>query len=491
MHPRIGFIGNQDAVKNSALEILSLVFFDNFNPRNETLIMNGLSKAFMCTGLASFLLTIPLLAGNIYAAETYGVNPLQFYTGERGSYLKATLEVGLAVFDQSNSCFGNSKEYLGKESNSWEESIMRPGIEGKYTFADYEKIYGRFDVVQANTFGGVDAGGTNAKLGSVSNLHREDTYVGWRSGTLFSSLDEDFLDISFGRQSYVVGNGFLFRTEGGVGYDRAAYWIGMRRDADYAGIVRMRQGGWSIDLLYLRADDIAQSNTRAGGITIDYAFKKIWNIGGGIYSVNTDKPRPGSREDLTAYDIRGSVKPFAKSDSLAALRPLKLEAEFVYEDKPAGNAAGNGWYLAAGYQFDQIPWKPKLTYRYASFEDHYDQLFYGMTEWEYWYQGEIMGEYVHGNHNLDTNMIQLKVQPMERVAVSLNYLHYNFDDAKAAHVTSNNFTDEVDMIMDLTVNKHLSFSLVGAEAVPNPGGTQLLGGKENWLYVMLFSRVKF
>ena len=242
--------------------------------------------------------------------------------------------------------FGKSQENYGKESNSWEESLIRPGIEGSYSFADYQKIYGRLDAVQANTFGGVDAAGTNATLGEVSNLHLEDAYLGWRSGDMFSSLGKDFLDVSFGRQKYVAGTGFLFYNEGGAGYSRGSYWIGGRSDADYAGIIRMKTGGWSTDLFFLRGDDIADSNTRAGGVTVDYTFDKLGNIGGGLYAVDTDNPDTGHPQ-MTIYDIRGGVKPFAKTAGLSALQPLKFEGELAHEDKANGLADGNGWYLGA------------------------------------------------------------------------------------------------------------------------------------------------
>jgi hypothetical protein len=49
----------------------------------------------------------------------------------------------------------------------------------------------------------------------------------------------------------------------------------------------------------------------------------------------------------------------------------------------------------------------------------------------------------------------------------------------------------VDLIFDYTYNKHLAFSLVGAEAMPDSGGKQLYGGSSNWEYVMLLTTVKF
>ncbi|MBV5317631.1 MAG: alginate export family protein [Desulfobulbaceae bacterium] len=458
-----------------------------------------LLKNFGKAALATVFLLASLLAADSLATETDAANPLRLYQGEGDRYLQATLQADLAVFAQGHSYFGNSREVLGKTSDSWGESLLRPGIEGRYTLPRYQKMYGRLDAVQANTFGGIDAGGTNVALGDVSNLRLQNAAVGWRSGTLFRTLDEDFLDISFGRQPYSVGNKFLFSSQGGGGYDRAAYYLGGRRAAEYAGIVRMKTGGWGTDLFYLKTDDRANSNTRAGGTTLEYAFEKMGTVGGGIYAIKTDKPARPVREPMTAFDFRGSLQPFAQSAGLAALHPLKFEAEYVYEDKEDGLPAGKGWYLAASYQWREIPCKPELTYRYASFDAQYDTLFYGFSDWGSWFQGEILGEYVLWNSNLHANMLRLKVQPFEPLTVSLFYFHFTLDDAAAftrdnmtiSPVTSTDYTDELNLAIDWAVNPHLTLSLVGAYALPDEGAVQHTGGNENWSYMMLAGCVKF
>ncbi len=458
--------------------------------------MPYLLKMPLNVAFAAFYLAPLFFPGYSHAIDTKEKNPLRFYQGDSDSYLQATLQADLAVFNQGNSWFGNSKEFLGEKSGFWWESLIRPGIEGKFTVSNYQKVYGRVDTVQANTGAEIDGGGTNIGLGAVSNFRIDNAYAGWRSGNLFSSLGEDFLDISFGRQSYSAGTGFLFSTQGGGGYQRAAYYLGGRRSADYAGIVRMKSGGWSGDLLYLEADNMVDSNTRAGGATMEYAFEKWGNVGGGLYAVESDRP---VRDSMNIYDIRGGIKPFVMSESLPALQPLKFEAEYVHEDKADGFGEGNGWYIATSYQFDQIPWKPVLTYRYASFDAQYDTLFYGASDWGSWFQGEIVGEYVLWNNNMDSDMIKLKIQPVEPVAVNFIYYHFTLQDTAAFTknnnpvfpVTSDDYADEFDLIIDWAVNAHLTVSLVGAYALPGDGASQHTGGDENWSYMMLYGCVKF
>ena len=149
-------------------------------------------------------------------------------------------------------------------------------------------MYGKVDAVQANTGNGIDAAGSNAGLGNVSDLRTEHAYVGWRSGDLFSSLGKDFLDISFGRQQYIAGNGFLFFDESSDGGDRGAFWIGPRHAADYAAILRLNIGVFSSDFVYFKPDDNPNSDTKIAGATLDYNFEKLGNVGGGFYYLDSN-----------------------------------------------------------------------------------------------------------------------------------------------------------------------------------------------------------
>ena len=228
---------------------------------------------------ATLLTAATLMAGNVLAADEEKPNPLQFYTGANGSYAKATIEASLGFFGQGNSWFGKSEENLGEKSDSWWESIVRPGLDVKYVLPNSQSLYGKVDAVQANTFGGVDAAGTNGPFyeedEDVSDLRIDNAFAGWRSGTLFSSLGEDFLDLSFGRQRYVAGDGFLISSQGYAGYNRAAYWIGGRNTADYTAVARMKSGNWTGDLVYFKADDRAKSDTTLGGGNLNFDVDKV------------------------------------------------------------------------------------------------------------------------------------------------------------------------------------------------------------------------
>jgi hypothetical protein len=436
------------------------------------------------------LLMAPIFTVHTFAEDAEEKNPLRFYNGPKDSYLQITAKAEIAYFNSDDAWFGESVANIGVESEGYWESTFRPGLEGKF-FTSAGELYGRADALYAST-DDIDAAGSNVGFGDVSEVRMENAYAGWRSGDVFDSLGKNFLDISFGRQQYIAGTGFLFHSESSNGKDRGAYWMGARKSADYAGIARMNYEQLTTDVIFLKADDNINTDTKAGGITVDYNFDqvldKLGSVGGGYYKIESDTD---SRDSMDVFDARFCIFPFLLFDQASALSPLKLEAEYVYEEPDSDFDEGNGWYVSCGYQFAQIPWTPTLSYRYASFDENYDPLFYGFNDWGSWYQGEILGEYALSNSNLDSHMIKLNILPLDPVSINLFYYTFKLHDSEASGLSSDDYADEMDITVDWSVNKHLSVSLVGATADPKDGAEEQTGGDSSWKYMMLYANVSF
>jgi hypothetical protein len=416
-------------------------------------------------------------------------NPLRFLQSTGGkSFLQATLGVDVAFFSQEDAWYGRDRAVVGTEIDTWWESLIRPGLEGHLLLPNTQTIYGRIDAVQANTFAGIDAAGTNVGLGDVSSLRIDKAYVGWRSGRLFSSLGEDVLDISFGRQIYMAGTLFLFGSEGGAGGKRAAYWLGGRRSADFTAIAKFTSGPWSGDLFFFDNDSPSPVNTQASGLTLDYVVSPATSIGGSLATLESDST---SRDGMRLYDVRGSIKPFAVMAHPTLLQPLKIDGELVVEDRDDGDNSGLGWYVAMSYQWSEIAWKPELTYRYASFNEDYDVLFYSATDWGSWFQGEITGEYDLFNENLDTHMVRIKIQPLTSLFVSLFYYNFSLHNPQSLGVSRENYVDEWNLTVDWSINKHLSLSWVGALALPDDGARQRFGDDADWKAMMMMASIRY
>ncbi|MBM9616187.1 hypothetical protein JWJ90_18115 [Desulfobulbus rhabdoformis] len=427
------------------------------------------------------------LSGQLLAAEES--NPLRFYQStDQQSYLQATVNFDMAFFSQDNAWYGQDRTVIGAEVDTWWETLFRLGLEGRAVLANTQSIYGRIDVVQANTFGGYDAAGTNADLGDESSLRIDKAYLGWRSGNLFAGLGEDFLDISFGRQIYTAGTLFLFGSEGGAGFHRAAYYLGGRRSADFTAIAKFKTGKLTGDVFFFDNDSPFPVNTQATGLTLDYSLSPHARIGSSLATLNSEST---SRDGMHIYDIRGSLAPFAAFSETPALHPLIIEGELAVEDRDDNQDTGLGWYLSARYQWQEIPWKPEFTYRYSSFDEDYDVLFYSATDWGSWFQGEITGEYDLFNMNQDIHMFRLKVKPLDCLKISLFYFDFNLHSPTAMGVRAEDYTNEWNLSVDWHVNDHLSLYWVGAYATPEAGAKQRFHDDEDWKAMMLWASVHF
>ncbi len=503
----------------------------------------GLRKTLWYAGVAFLGLT--LCAGMGTTAKAADSNPLQFWTGPNGSYIKAQISGTYAVFDNSNSWFGQSTTLFGLHEKFYEEGQVKPQVVFNYgCLPNGQSIYGSVGMAITSTFGGVDGGGTNVTyVGGipVSNNYTDtmlqESYIGWKSGDLFDSygLQKNFLDLSFGRQQYNVSNGFLIWNEGRGGHEEAGYWMGGRNDADYAAIARFRQGPLSLDLVYLRPNEFVVDGTdfvplygglistnqlashldaNLTGFTLDYDLPgKIAHLGGGIYASDVKSPEGGTHgvASLNAYDIRGWAKPFSCTN-ICLLQPFRLEGEFVHEQKyHAGDPDANAYYLQASYPIQNVCWSPELVYRYSFYGNHYDTMYQGFTDWEYWFAGEIMDEYPNVNQNESMHMIELKFSPIKPLNCKVAYIHYNVENPESYGMSHAALADEIDLITDWTVNDHLAFSVVGAMANPLGGmldylntidaQTPAIGGGiqqiapgtdlHTWYYVMFLTSVSF
>ena len=384
-------------------------------------------------------------------------------------------------FTQGNTSFG-----ANVDSNSWMESLIRPGLEFNIGLANTQSIYGAFDIVQANTFGGNDA--SLSTYGNSDYSTRVDhAYIGWKSGNLFSGLGENAIDIKIGRDNYVVGNGFLFASQGGSGGGRAAYWIGGRKTADYMGVIKLTSGNFSGDVVYFEADVPWDERTKVAGGNVEYNEEGMYYVGAGVYGTDSDL---AYRDSMMIYNGRFGVNPFAIA-GMDALKSLHLEFEYVYEDKDA-QKNGNAWYAQIGYTFENCPYTPSLTYRYASYDTDYDSMYYGSTDWEQWFQGEVLGEYgvaaagatSYWNQNLETHMLKMAVHPTDAITVTLAYLNYD------EYSTGDDIAQEYDVIVDWSATDYLYLSLVAGIATPDDV-YEKTAGDEDWSYMMVFGSLTF
>ena len=424
-----------------------------------------------------------------------GESQLRIWEGPRNSVLKGTFKGEIAYYPQDNSWFGESKANLGQTSDDWWEAGIHAGIEGSFFFENNSELYSRVSFVHSST-DDVDAAGSDLPASkNPSKTNMENYYIGWRSGDTIG-LEKDFLDISVGMQPYQAGTGFIIYDMGSDGGSRGGYWIGERQAAEFAALAKFKYKDLKVDLLYTEANDNPNSSTEISGVTIDYDLGDLGSVGGGFYYVESDID---TRDEMDVYDIRFTATPFAAFDTPDWMNPFRFEGEYVdQETDDVLDAAG--WFISAGYDWSDVSWSPEVTYRYSHFDgddpdtvevEDFDPLYYGFYDWGTWFQGEILGEYVLLNSNLNAHMLRLNVTPTKDISVNLFYYHFELDDARGYGVNSEDFADEWNVMVDWTVNDAFAVSLVGGYATPDDGAEEAFGGDDDWTYGMLYFTYAF
>ena len=148
-----------------------------------------------------------------------------------GYKLVVGVHAGLGFYSAGNTDFGagnvNSRAQLEgpfapsqrRTDRQWFEGFAKPFAEVEAPFFGFGHAYGLVSVDGALTRGAGDPlsslasqGGRSTTSDSPQHAELEDYAIGWHSGELLAaSLGEDAIEISGGRQSFVLGDAFLDR----------------------------------------------------------------------------------------------------------------------------------------------------------------------------------------------------------------------------------------------------------------------------------------
>jgi hypothetical protein len=404
-----------------------------------------------------------------------------------GTKLLFNADLAVAGFLNDNSWFGQSKSFLGANTDHWWEFGFEPQLALETPLAK-GTFFGKLSGVYTGTFGN-DASGLTIGLNDPNKLTLEQAYVGWKRSGLFPALKDDTFSISLGRQDYTIGTGLLIADGGGDGGERGGWYIGMRKAFKNSAIVRLSSKELLAEAFYL------ENQPRAGGIegsvaggNLEYHFGDRLTLGGTYLLADANIP---GVDKLDVYSGRATWKP---------LTALTLSGEYVYQT--SAQIKADGWYTQAAYEAKGLPWSPVFSYRYAAFtgddpntsrNEGFRPIAYGYTDYGTWYQGEITGNYPLGNSNLKSHMVRAKAQASETVTLNLIYYNFTLDQpaALSPHVTSKDWGDEVDFIADWQATKKVYVIGVLGVLFPGKAAEQWVGGNDNWLYSMLYASYAF
>ena len=464
-----------------------------------------------------------------------------------GAYAAGNIDFGAGNINTNAPLEGPFAPSERRTDRQWVEGFAKPFAEFETPFFEYGHLYGLISAVGALTRGSGDPFSSLAPQGVRSttsdgpqHVALEDLVVGWHSGELFAgSLGEDAVDVSGGRQSFVLGDGFLVGSGIVNAFGRAAINLQPRSSFDRTAIAKFTSAPMRLQLFNLETrtnQDLlrgfdqpktafagfdlalfkpglaaaAEKPEASGTKELDKAAQAveatrekkelpdIWTAGFTFLHVYSADSTPGTfsfppgegSPTLSINGNRDGLNVFSGHAGGAFLDfnpDILLYGQFVIErnDAPDRQVSADAWYIEPGYKFSTLPWTPQINLRYAHFsgdphpadrvKESYDPLFAATGDRGFgsWTQGEIFGQYLSPNSNLDVKMANLKLSPIPDI-LDVGAIYYSFDFDQVAQfnnaaITAHHAADELDLYGEWTINERLTLTGVFGFAVPGAG----------------------
>jgi alginate export protein len=410
--------------------------------------------------------------------------------------LRPTLGIQLDGFGEGNNGWGGHFTPPIQQSRFFFENSITPGLNADFALGQFGKLAGRASAIYDMTGGGLNAAGTNYGDLQARDFSVEDGYLKWTSGPLFALLGNDAIELIFGRYTYQIGDGFLFCNGASGGGNRVSAWLAPHRAFRESAIATLNSHGALLEGFYLSPNDHPSTNTELAGVNAELHRFELVQLG--LTYANIVHSETPSRQGLNVVYVR------AEGAVLPRFKDFYLAASFAAESNGRRVSRAFGWYVTPSYTFSHLRGQPTLYYRYASFsgggpEDshNFDPLFYGMSDWGTWYQGEILGNWIATNSNLNSHQVRLSIAAADDITMNLIYYHFTLASRAQnlvpglAAVKSNNLADEVNLIVDVSLTNWWTISLMCAVDVPGPAARQISGGAQTWIQPAIWSGWSF
>lgn len=379
----------------------------------------------------------------------------------------------------------SDENYTGSPgSKSWQEAYIKGDLAATRKINADHSVYGTLGVIALGTFGDGDAGGFTT--GDESKVHLENAFAGW-------TYKEGLVDVSAGRQTFVLGDGFLiagdslsagegFEAFSNGGLDRGgAYYIAGRKSFDNTLVMKVDpEGPLRGDLFWLKSDNKFQQSPEVVGANIEYVNEEMGTVAASFLKVTDVDVGKG----LALYDNREGMKIMnLRAQGTAGVENLFLNFEYVKEtggDNTEKDASA--WTAEASWMFSDLPWTPIVNYRHATFsgdkastadDESFDPLFFGVTRgFGTWFQGEVAANYAGPfNSGNNVNRLDVTLLPQENIAIGIQYWKFGKEE-------DNDFeASELDIYAFWGINDNLSvIPLVG---IYEPEGANNIAAQGN------------
>lgn len=468
---------------------------------------------------------------------------------------------GVTLFTSPGAQFGagtytpvNATRISGRPT--WTETFLAPELKASYETENMGTFYGDVSAQFTMTGGDGEASLTSSTYGHPWMVDLENLYGGWKSGKTLEGLglDENGLDLSGGRQSFRIADGFLISNGTNNAGKRGMWWTQSRTAFAQTGLAKVASGHLRGDAFYLQ-NNSQNSNfinsqgdnakTKVLGFNVEffdnvdavqgkpapdgasnYADRK-WYVGAtyfkvvgaddrGAYSFNQGQTNAtvtntisSNRDGMNVFSFHlgGNPVPF--------LPDFSIYANAVREKNDTANRQvdAGAYYIEPGYQLSDVMWTPKLSYRYVHFsgdknpndskKEAYDPFFYNAITRGFgtWFIGEIVGNYIISNSNVNINQITFSVNPRDDLKLSVLAFDYKYDQKlQNTGVGSDSLAREIDFAAEWAATDNIALSAAFGMAEAGQGYKQFLNsnspagvypGNKTWLLGETSLVVKF
>jgi len=345
---------------------------------------------------------------------------------------------------------GKSYTYGGEpHSFTWEEAFIKPGLNFSTSFKDKGIFYGTVSAVSSGTYGDGDPSGSSD--GTERKTNFEESYLGWKSGNVFPWLGDNGFDLSFGRQNFTLGDGFIIGSDGpNIGHSAygrdfstgGTLYIGSRTAFKDTAILKIGgdkglRGSLATFKAVTKLQAYSEFRSADLAYTSNYGTLETYyvhnvgmddNLANRIYDI-TGSGSLNDRKKMDLYSFRGEGNAGIKDASFA----------FEYATENRKNASDEtAWYVKAGYTFSELPFTPSISYRYSRYSVNWDSLFPTFTDYGSWFMGEVAGNYSGPfNSNVYAHTVKATIAPSATTLAGAVFYNFNTIDKSSYNLDAN------------------------------------------------------
>lgn len=335
----------------------------------------------------------------------------------------------------------------------------------------------------------------------------EDAFVGIVGGNKTASGNSYKYNITYGRKSFTLADGWLLINTSMNGDYRAALQLNPRWAADQVFSFGGQFNQFTLQFFSVRPNelDFLNSKTTVHGANVEMNNGKYGTIGFSYLTI----PKSDFKyymPDGTAYGRKGlEVYNLRYYRTTGQEGGFLFKGEIGYQRNRNFNMKAIAYYAEAGWNFKNIKGSPTFSYRFAHFPgddpnsksyNRWDALYTGGNG-EQWVQGSIMYKIVQ-NSNENTHRFQAVWNPGRKwqmvgqfwlfYAPELNNLGGN---PALSFLESKFYGTEYNLTIKYFHSRTWYFHFNTAFSTPGGAIKNNVIGTKNWFSAMLFARVSF